>query len=247
MKISFIGHGRMAKAMIAGILKSGLIAEKDICCTDIGDDNQKAIDFADYIFLTVKPQVYREVLSAIKFSKEKVFITVAPGIKTSGIPAKVIRTMPNTPALIGCGVTAICRNALVSDEEYEKIKTLFATFSKVYELPESLMDEVVALSGSSPAYFYLFIKAISDYSATTGIDYQTALMMAAQTAIGAATMIIESGLDPLELTDQVCSKKGTTIEAVKILKEKGLAETVAQAMAACSQRAKELAEENNKK
>jgi len=243
MKISFIGHGNMAQAMIKGILKSDIMTEEDILTTDLGDDNQTAVDFADYIFLTIKPQVYQEVLSTLNFSPNKLFITVAPGIKTSSINAKVILTMPNTPALLGCGVTAVCRNDRVTDEEYAFIKSLLATFSTVYEFEESQMDDIVALSGSSPAYTYMFIDAIASYSASRGINYDTALTMAAQTVIGAAQMILKTGDSPLVLRDKVCSKGGTTIKAVEVLETKDFYAIISQAMAACEKRAKELAQD----
>ena len=243
MKISFIGHGNMAKAMINGILKAGLLTKHSIYCSNSDDTNQQAIDFSDYIFLTIKPQIYRQTLKKLNIPANKVLISVAPGIRLSSLPGKAIRSMPNTPALIGKGVSAICRNELVSDREYETVKQLFSAFSVVYEFPEDQMDDITALSGSCPAYFYLFIEAIADYSAKIGIDYNTALRIASQTAIGAAAMIMETGLDPQTLTQKVCSPRGTTIEAVEVFKSAGLKEIVARAMAACRKRSEELTEE----
>ena len=241
MKISFIGHGNMAKAMIKGIVKSGIVAEEDIKASDSDSENQSAADFADFIFLTIKPQMYSHVISNLTNIADKVFITVAPGIKTDFLPnAKIIRTMPNTPALVGEGVTAICRNNRVTDEEFAFVKKLLASFSAVYEFEESQMNHVVALSGSSPAYAYMFIEAIADYSAQNGIPHDIAIKMAAQTLLGSAKMVLESTESPATLRERVCSKGGTTIEAVQKLQEKNFAEIIAEAMAACTKRAMEF-------
>jgi len=242
MKLSFIGHGNMAKAMIAGILKSGLVSESDIFVSDCDEDNQKAVDFADYVFLTIKSQVYSHVISNIIRTENKVFITVAPGIKTDFMNGKVIRTMPNTPALIGEGVTAICRGSGISDSEFDFAKKLFESFSSVYEFEESQMDYVVALSGSSPAYAYMFIEAMADYSKKCGMDYETAIQMAAKTLIGAAKMVLASEESTKALCDKVCSKGGTTIKAVEKLNELGFKNAIEQAMNACTKRAKELSD-----
>lgn len=261
MKITFIGGGNMATAMVTGILKNGVVDAKDICISDsnvtkledfrckgvmVTDDNKVAADFGNYIFLTVKPQQYDEVIDALGKVKGKIFITVAPGISIGYVQrklkgAKVIRTMPNTPALIGEGATAMCCGNDVSKDEFEFVEKLFLSFSKVYQFDESHMNDVVALSGSSPAYAYMFIDAIAQHSAKCGIKYETAVKMAAQTILGSAKMILETGKNPVELRENVCSKGGTTIKAVEKLEESRFAEVISHAMDACSARAKELA------
>ena len=240
MKIAFIGHGNMAKAMIKGILDSGIICEKDIFASDTDDENQQAVDFADYIFLTIKPDMFEHIIPQLERKSGKVFITVSPGIKTTFMDAKVIRTMPNTPALVGEGVTAICRGKGVTDAEFEDVKKLLSTFSDVYEFDETMMDYTIAISGSSPAYAYIFIEAMAEYGAKYGIGYETAKKMAAKTLLGAAKMVLESDESPGELCAKVCTKGGTTVEAVAKLAELDFAGTVMEAMEACTKRAVEM-------
>jgi len=244
MKISFIGYGNMAKAMIKGILDSGMLSQDDIFTSDTDEENQAAVDFADYIFLTIKPFMFAHIIPKLTYTANKVFITVSPGIKTDFIDAKVIRTMPNTPALVGEGVTTVCRGATVTDAEFAFAKKLLSTFSTVYEFEESMIDHTIALSGSSPAYAYMFIEAMVNYSTKSGIDPETAKKMAAQTLLGAAKMVLESDVSPTILREQVCTKGGTTIQAVEKFREMGLADMVAQAMEACTTRALEMARES---
>ncbi|MCL2522485.1 MAG: pyrroline-5-carboxylate reductase [Erysipelotrichales bacterium] len=246
MKISFIGHGNMAKAMITGIIKSKLISKTDIYISDCDKNNQAAVDFADYIFLTVKPNIYKHVVSNLVWTKNKVFITVAPGIKTTFIDAKVIRTMPNTPALVGEGVTSVCRGKDITNQEFNFVKKLLATFSVVYEFEESLMDYTIALSGSSPAYLYMFIEAMANYGKKHGINYETAKNMAAQTLLGSAKMILASEDTPETLCAKVCTKGGATIKAVETFRNLDFEATIIQAMEACCSRAFEMADEFDK-
>ena len=242
MKVSFIGYGNVAKAMIKGLLDSGMLSMDDIFTSDRDEDNQAAADFADYIFLTIKPNMYNHVLSNLVRTENKVFITVAPGIKTSSINAKVIRTMPNTPALVGAGVTTVCRGANVTDTEFECVKKMLSTFSEVYEFEESLMDYTVALSGSGPAYAYLFMDAMANFGAKCGIEYEVAKKMMAQTMLGAARMVLESDESPKELCDKVCTKGGATIKAVQKLHDFGFDDMMREAMEACAMRAVEMGE-----
>ena len=251
----------MTTAMITGMLKSNILPCSDICVSDCDaeklavfakqgitttNNNQEAVDFAHYIFLTIKPQQFSEVLPTLSNTQEKVFVTVSPGISTQYVAAqldgaKVIRTMPNTPALIGEGVTAVCRGENIPEQDFEFIKKILSCFSTVFELNELQMNDVVALSGSSPAYTYMFAEAIANHSAKSGIDFDTALKMAALTIIGSAKMILQSNEHPSTLRDKVCSKGGTTEKAVEQLNELGFAEIISKAMEACSKRAKELA------
>lgn len=264
MKIGFIGGGNMATAMVTGILKDGVVAAKNICMSDcdvmkledfrkkgvaITSNNQLAVDFANYIFLAVKPQQYEAVIKALNKTDGKIFITMAPGISIDYVSkslngAKVIRTMPNTPALVGEGATAMCCGKNVSDDEQSFVIKLLSSFSKVYKFEESQMDDVVALSGSSPAYAYMFIEAIAMHSAMCGIDYETAVEIAAQTLLGSAKMVLETKKSPQVLRGNVCSKGGTTIKAVEKLEALQFADIIAQAMDACTKRAKELAGNN---
>lgn len=261
MKIGFIGTGNMGGAMIDGILASNLVSPSDLLVSDINEaslekyqkkgirtatDNRLTAKEADYIFLTVKPQFYEDVLKDLTEYADKIYITVAPGITTDFIcrclseNTKVIRTMPNTPALVGEGVTAVCRNNNLTDEEYRFAKELIASFSEIYEMDESLLDPIISVSGSSPAYVYMMIDAMAKSGERQGIDYKTALKMAAKTVLGAAKLLLASQ-DPAEvLIDRVCSKGGTTIEAVNHLKQNGFYPLIDDAMEQCTKRALEL-------
>lgn len=261
MKIGFIGTGNMGGAMIQGILASGIITPDELYISDINEallksyrekgvhtscDNRTTAQMADYIFLTVKPQFYEDVLQGLTDFADKIYITVAPGITTDFVRSclspdtKVIRTMPNTPALVGEGVTAVCRGNGVSDEEYVFAKKLIGAFSEVYEMNETLLDPIISVSGSSPAYVYMMIDAMAKSGQRQGIDYDTALKMAAKTVLGAAKLLLSSTDDAQTLVDKVCSKGGTTIEAVNHLKEHGFYQLIDDAMTECTRRALEL-------
>lgn len=261
MKIGFIGTGNMGGAMIDGIIASKKVAPEEIYVSDISEaalikykekglhtntDNIETVKYADFIFLTVKPQFYETVLSELTQFSDKIYITVAPGITTEFIRSrlssetKVVRTMPNTPALVGEGVTAICRGKNLTDLEYETVKELIATFSQLYELEEDQMDAIISVSGSSPAYVYMMIDAMAKSGENQGIPYDIALKMAAKTVLGAAKLLLLS-TDPAEvLINKVCSKGGTTIEAVNYLKDNGFYPLIDRAMAECTRRALEL-------
>lgn len=261
MNIGFIGTGNMGGAMIDGIIASKTVLPQNIYVSDVSEaaleryrkrglccstNNRETAAHADYIFLTVKPQYYEAVLSDVKDYAHKVYITVAPGITTGYVRAmlspttKVVRTMPNTPALVGEGVTAVCRGAHITDAEYAAVKQLLAAFSELHELDESQMDAVISVSGSSPAYVYLMIDAMAKSGERQGIPYDTALRMAGKTVLGAAKLLLSSEEDAAMLTDKVCSKGGTTIEAVNHLKAHGFYQLMDDAMAACTRRALEL-------
>lgn len=261
MKIGFIGTGNMGGAMIDGILASGMVAASHIYVSDISDaqlakykekgihtstDNKITAEHADYIFLTVKPQFYEAVLAGLTDFSQKIYITVAPGITTEFIrralddSTKVVRTMPNTPALVGEGVTAVCRGKHLTDAEYKTVKELIGAFSEVYELEEDKMDAIISVSGSSPAYVYMMIDAMAKSGENQGIPYEIALKMAAKTVLGAAKLLLSSTDSAELLIDRVCSKGGTTIEAVNHLKNHGFYPLIDGAMKECTRRALEL-------
>lgn len=261
MKIGFIGTGNIATAIINGIVNSKTVSKSDIILTDISEEkrkeytaagfmcvktNKEVADLCDYIFLTVKPQFYDDVLTEIKDYGNKVYITVAPGITTQhiknmlGESTRVVRTMPNTPALVGEGVTAVARGVSLPDEEFSFVLKLIGAFSEVFVMEEKYLDSIISVSGSSPAYSYMFIDAIAKSGEKQGIDYKTALIMAAKTVLGSAKLLLESTDSPEILIDRVCSKGGTTIEAVNSLKEDGFYESIDKAMQKCTKRALEL-------
>jgi len=153
---------------------------------------------------------------------------------------KIIRTMPNTPAMVCEGMTAVCPNPLVSKQELEYICKLLSSFGKAEVVAEYMMDAVVAVSGSSPAYVFMFIEAMADAAVKEGLPRDKAYKFAAQAVYGSAKMVLETGKHPAVLKDMVCSPAGTTIDAVEVLERNGFRSSVMQAMDACAKKAKAL-------
>jgi len=263
MKLGFIGCGNMASAMIGGIIKKKIVSPNEIIASDIhvpsltkaqetfgiqtADSNIEIVKKADILFLAVKPQFYETVICEIKdkVRSEQIIITIAPG-KTLGWlsetfdkDVKIVRTMPNTPALVGEGITGACQNSLVTKEELDVVCNLLSGFGIVEVLPEHLMDVVVSVSSSSPAYVFLFIEAMADAAVADGMPRSQAYKFASQAVLGSAKMILETGRHPGELKDMVCSPGGTTIEAVRVLEKKGFRSSVIEAMKACTKKARE--------
>lgn len=262
-KIGFIGAGNMATAMIKGILLNHAKTEQQLCIFDPDEEKRKAmadlgvasaengadlVAGSDIIVLAVKPQVYDIVLEQISpaVTDDKIFGTIAAGIsigyvrKGIGHNCPMVRVMPNTPLLLGKGATALCRSENISDDDFNEIFNIFALSGEAVVLPEDQMNAIIAVNGSSPAYVYLFAKAMTDYAVSVGIDRETALKLVCKTFEGSAEML-RSGTDtPEQLIEKVCSKGGTTIEAMKVLEEKKVPEIIAEAMAACTRRAEEL-------
>lgn len=264
MKIGFIGLGNMAKAIIGGMLKQGIVAPEDIIgsaktqatmektekefgiCT-VADNRQVASE-ADVIVLAVKPIFFREVIAQIRdeVGEDKLVISIAAGKtiewieKEFGKAVKLIRCMPNTPALVGEGCTAVCSNPLVQGKEEEFCLKLMGSFGKAIVIPERLMDAEGAVGGSSPAFVFMFIEAMADGAVQAGIPRKQAYEFAAQSVLGSAKMVLETGMHPGELKDMVCSPGGTTIEGVKVLEEKGMRAAVMGALEACVEKSKRL-------
>lgn len=262
-KIGFIGAGNMATAIINGILgnkaksadsikvfdpdksKLAAMAEKGVGSAETG---AKLTAASDIIVLAVKPQNYDEVLSEISHTADesKVFVTIAAGISIDyvrrglGRNCPMVRVMPNTPLLLGKGATALCRSDNISDEDFDEVYRMFALSGDAVILPEEQMNAIIAVNGSSPAYVYLFAKAMVDYAVSVGIDAQTALRLVCKTFEGSAEMLRSSGDTPEQLITKVCSKGGTTIEAMNVLKERDVPQAIIDAMAACTARAEEL-------
>lgn len=257
MKIGFIGCGNMATAMISGILESGAAAPSEVMASArsastrnkitgelkilLGETNARVAEFAEVLFLAVKPQYYEEVIGEIrdKVSTETIVVTIAPGKTLEwlreqfGRELKIVRTMPNTPAMVKEGMMGLCRNGNVMDEELEKVCALCGSFGKTEIVPEHLLDVVTSVSGSAPAYVFMFIEAMADGAVADGMPRAQAYKFAAQAVLGSAKMVLETGRHPGELKDMVCSPGGTTMEAVRVLEEKGLRSAVIEAMKAC--------------
>ena len=257
MKLGFIGTGNMAGAIMGGIIKNQIFRPEEIIGADISEagrektkeaygievtgDNRKAAD-SEVLILSVKPQYYADAIAEIKdcVRDDQLVITIAPGKTLAwleeqfGKPVKIVRTMPNTPALVGEGMTAACVNQYVTEEEKAYALKILSSFGKVELVPEHLIDAVVAVSGSEPAYVFMFIEAMADAAVAEGMPRAQAYEFAAQAVYGSAKMVLETGKHPGELKDMVCSPAGTTIEAVRVLEEKGLRSAVIEAMRACA-------------
>lgn len=255
-QIGFIGMGNMGYAILKGVLKE--YRAEEIIFTDVNqsrmeqvseetgvsfvESNTECANQAKYVVLAVKPQFYDQVLKNIAniLTKDKVVISIAPGFTIDnlkdalGIDKRIVRAMPNTPALLGEGMTGICYDAQVfNEEEKETIQKFFESFGKVQIVEERLINAVVCVSGSSPAYVYMFIEALADSGVKYGLPRDAAYKMAAQTLIGSAKMVLETGEHPGKLKDQVCSPGGTTIAAVSALEEFGFRNAVIKASDAC--------------
>lgn len=257
MKLGFIGTGNMAGAIMGGIIQKGIFRPEQIIGADISEagrrkaketygievteDNRKAAA-AEMLILSVKPQFYADAIAEIRdcIRDDQLVITIAPGKTLSwleeqfGKRVKIVRTMPNTPALVGEGMTAACVNQYVTEEEKAYALKILDSFGKVELVPEHLIDAVVAVSGSSPAYVFMFIEAMADAAVAEGMPRTQAYEFAAQAVYGSAKMVLETGKHPGELKDMVCSPAGTTIEAVRILEKKGFRSAVIEAMRACA-------------
>ena len=262
--IGFIGAGNMGGAMIGGICHSGLITPAQIFASDYSkealsrleaaygirtaSDNLEVARESDILFLAIKPNKFAEVLPTIAASLKKdcLIVSIAAGqsIRTVqsllGTNVKIVRAMPNTPALVGEGMSALCCNELVSEEELRYVKNLFECFGKAEIVAENMIDTVIGVSGSSPAYVYMFIEAMADAAVADGMPRQMAYKFAAQSVLGAAKMVLETGTHPAVLKDAVCSPGGTTIEAVAALEAGGLKGTVIAAQRACVQKSKDM-------
>lgn len=252
-KIGFIGCGNMAKAMITSIIKAELVGSESVFASDgyqpsLDDaktclginttmDNKEVVKSSDVIFLAVKPNIYDAVMQEIApLVDGKLIVSIAPGKTLAylenglGKDTKILRTMPNTPAMVGEGVTAICPNNNVTKEDQEVLETIIGTFGTAERIDEKLFDAVVAVSGSSPAYVFMFIEAMADAAVLQGMARDKAYRFAAQAVLGSAKMVLDTNKHPGALKDMVCSPGGTTIEGVAVLEEKGMRSAVIQAM-----------------
>lgn len=264
MKVGFIGCGNMAQAMIGGMVSSGIIMPSQVMASNPSEgkldqvkkqwgiqttqNNQDIVKDCDILILAVKPHFYQQVIDEVKdlLKPEQLLISIAPGKTLAqlelwvGKRAKIIRAMPNTPAMIREGMTAVCCNDLVTKAEEEQVCLIFNGFGKTEVVLERMMEAVIAVSGSSPAYVYLFIEALADGAVREGMPRDQAYIFAAQAVLGSARMVLETGKHPGELKDAVCSPGGTTIEAVCKLEETGFRSSVEQAMKVCADKSRQM-------
>ena len=241
MRLGFIGCGNMAKAIIQGILKKGLVAPEEILASSTtqehADENAKALGVqtttdnvrvageSNIVFLCVKPQQYADVIDEVKgnLHERQIVVSIAPGKTLAwlgeqiGRPVKLVRAMPNTPAVMGEGITTFCAGDLTGPEDAKIVKELLESFGLALELKESLMDAASAVGGSTPAFAYMFIEALADGAVAEGLPREQARKIAAQAVLGSAKMVLESGKHPMQLKDEVCSPGGSTIAGVQEL------------------------------
>ena len=264
MKLAVLGAGKMAGALTRGWVAAGAVAGSDIAVYNrnierggnfaqavganyfaaIGD----AVQNADIALVSVKPFAVAETLSAARefLPADCLILSVAAGIKIAAMEsllpdgAPVIRTMPNTPALVGAGATAFCRGTHATEIHAAIVRRLFAAVGSIVEVTEEQIDAVIGVSGSGVAYLYLIIEALSDGGVRAGLPRDIARTLAAQTALGAARMVLETGEHPAVLKDAVTTPGGTTIAALEVLEKAGLRGTLIQAVLAARDRAREL-------
>ena len=263
--IGMIGTGNMGSAILRGIVeaeyvKAGQIVvfdtssrrmkelEEDIPGINAAGDCIEVAEKSDLIILAIKPIYVKDVIDEIRHVLNgKAVLSIAAGWTVSmleealyGTSATYLRVMPNTPALVGEGMTAICDNTTFSKEDFQYAKGIFDSVGKTKVLPERLFDGVVAVSGSSPAYVYMLIEAMADAAVREGIPRVYAYEMAAQSVLGSALMVLSSGTHPAALKDAVCSPGGTTIEAVEELERHGFRAAVMDAMEACARKSRDM-------
>lgn len=262
-KIGFIGCGNMGKAMVGGILKANLAEPNDIFVSVSSKENAEKLETefkvnasnnayvcknSDILILAVKPQIFKEISQELsKFVNPNcTIVSVMAGVTLEGLSEafpsvkKIVRAMPNTPALCLEAMSAVCANENISDEELSEVISIFDSFGKTEIVPEKLIDAVIGVSGSSPAYVFMFIEALADGAVLEGMPRKVAYKFATQAVLGSAKMVLDTMMHPGELKDMVCSPGGTTIEAVKALEDGNFRATVMNAVSKCCEKSKEM-------
>ncbi|MFU8767527.1 MAG: pyrroline-5-carboxylate reductase [Candidatus Methanoperedens sp.] len=262
-KIGFIGTGKMGEALIKGILHSRLVPPSNIYASDLDyvklqlmekdygiiacEDNCDTVEKSDIIIIAVKPNIVPVVLEEIKESlKNRLIISIAAGVSIdtyeNALPAgtKVVRVMPNIAATVKEAVSSICLGTAVSREDTDVAVDVFNAIGRTVILPEHLMDAVTGLSGSGPAYIFMIIEALADGGVHEGLDRKTARLLAAQTVLGAAKMVLDDGTHTADLKDMVTSPGGTTIRGIRVMEQYGVRVAMMNAVIAASERSREL-------
>jgi pyrroline-5-carboxylate reductase len=263
-KIGFVGAGNMGEALIKGLLAANRVAPEAVYATDVRSDRLKELDRlygiqvaadnaalvrqVDVVILAVKPQIIEPVLQEVThaLTRTKLMISIAAGVSTArirtvlGKQARLIRVMPNTPALVLEGVTAIAKAEGLEPGDLDTASEIFSAVGSVVVLDEELLDAVTGLSGSGPAYVALVIESLADGGVKMGLDRITAMTLATQTVLGAAKLLRETGLHPGALKDMVSSPGGTSIAGIAALEEGGIRTTFIKAVERATLRSREL-------
>jgi pyrroline-5-carboxylate reductase len=263
-RVGFVGGGNMAEALIRGLLDTHLVPADLLVATDVRPerttelakqfaiaahaDNARLVRESDVVVLAVKPQVMAAVLAEIApaVTARHLVISIAAGVSTAtiraalGQDARIIRVMPNTPALVGQGAAAIARGKGIGPDDLATAEEIFGAVGRAVVLDEEQMDAVTGLSGSGPAYVAIVIESLADGGVRMGLDRATAMTLATQTVLGAARLLAETGMHPGALKDMVSSPGGTTIAGIAALEEGGLRSTLIRAVERATQRSREL-------
>lgn len=263
MKIGFIGAGKMGGAILKGLLDSGFAKKEDIVASEFNEefaqkvskeygvkaitDNNELVKSSDVVIVCTKPFVIKEVLAGVKdsFDSSKLVISIAAGISSETIEGiigqvPVVRVMPNTPAFLAQGMTVLAKGRYTSDAQLEFAREIFSKVGKATILPENLIDAATGISGSGPAFFYLVIEALAQGGQKLGLDADVALELAAQTAVGAAEMIMQTGKTPELLRKEVTTPGGCTAVGLEVLDKAKVVDVFVETVRATAQKATEL-------
>lgn len=262
-KLSFIGAGKMAEALIAGIIKAKVVSPKAIVASDIlparlnylkktykintSPSNQKAADLGDILILAIKPQVLSEVCAKLRVKNSVLIVSIAAGqglgkLENLFPENPVVRVMPNNPALVGAGISAISAGEKVTEKDVKKVEQIFRSVGEVVDVEEKLMDAVTGLSGSGPAFIYLVVEAMVEAGEKLGINKTAAEKLAIQTVLGSAQTLLMTKKSPRELREMVTSPGGTTLSGLRVLEERRAGEALMDAVIMAAKRAAELSQ-----
>ncbi len=267
-KIGFIGSGAMAEALIGGILKAGLVMPNHIIANDISQNRlqymtdkfgiltdlsiKETVKASDILFLTVKPQIINGVLDTIAplLSPTTLVVSIAAGITIGMLENKlvripIVRVMPNTPVAVGEGMSVLALGHYAGEENGKLVLTVFSSVGRAIIMEESAMDAVTGLSGSGPGYVFVLIDALTDAGVRVGLSRQNSLVMAAQTLLGAAKMVLETGEHPAKLRDMVTSPGGTAIAGIHMLEQRGVRAALIDAVQAATKRSQEMGKKSH--
>lgn len=262
--IGVIGAGKIGSAILRGALRAGLVSQEQVIASDVSDtlrqsiakelgikvtsDNAKVCDFANIVILAIKPQIMDSVVKGIakKLGKAKLLVSVAAGVSISRIEAnlaqgaRVVRVMPNISCVVGAGAAGYAGGAHATEKDLEKVGLILGSFGTAWPVEEKYLDAVTGLSGSGPAYVFLFIESLADGGVQVGLSREIALKLALQTVYGSARMALESTKHLGELRDEVTSPGGTTIAGLYALEKGGFRATVMEAVLQATRRSQEL-------